>query len=72
MIRRLLQANLRNDAQVIEEVKGYSANIAEARSRFHRKHLSVSLVNDLNRGVYQPLAARIALCSVNRCLNFGS
>lgn len=45
MIRRLLQANLRNDAQAIEEVEGLLSNIAEARSRFHRKHLSrVSLM----------------------------
>ncbi|EAA6487313.1 flagellar export chaperone FliS [Salmonella enterica subsp. enterica serovar Typhimurium] len=30
MIRRLLQANLRNDAQAIEEVEGLLSNIAEA------------------------------------------
>lgn len=30
MIRRLLQANLRNDSQAIEEVEGLLTNIAEA------------------------------------------
>ncbi|WP_233638596.1 flagellar export chaperone FliS, partial [Citrobacter cronae] len=30
MIRRLLQANLRNDCQAIEEVEGLLGNIAEA------------------------------------------
>ena len=30
MIRRLLQANLRNDSQAIEEVEGLLGNIAEA------------------------------------------
>lgn len=64
MIRRLLQANLRNDAQAIEEVKGYSAILQKPGSRFHRKHLSRSLVNDLNRGVYQPLAAYCAAQSI--------
>lgn len=44
MIRRLLQANLRNDAQAIEEVEGLLSN-TEAQAEFHRKHLSgVSLM----------------------------
>ena len=30
MIRRLLQANLRNDCQAIEEVEGLLGNIADA------------------------------------------
>lgn len=39
MIRRLLQANLRNDCQAIEEVEGLLGNIADARNRSHQKHL---------------------------------
>ncbi len=64
MIRRLLQANLRNDAQAIEEVEGLLRILQKPGSRFHRKHLSRSLVNDLNRGVYQPLAAYCAAQSI--------
>lgn len=33
MIRRLLQANLRNDCQAIEEVEELLGNIADARNR---------------------------------------
>lgn len=37
MIRRLLQANLRNDAQAIEEVEGLLSNIAETLKQISPK-----------------------------------
>lgn len=37
MVRRLLQANLRNDSQAIEEVEGLLGNIAEARKQISPK-----------------------------------
>lgn len=64
MIRRLLLANLRNDSQAIEEVEGLLGNIAEASKQISPKASSQSLVNDLSRGVYQPLAAHCAAQSV--------
>ncbi len=54
MIRRLLQANLRNDAQAIEEVEGLLSNIAEARKQISPKasfrvSLMTSTVEFINR-----------------------
>ncbi len=64
MIRRLLQANLRNDAQAIEEVEGLLSDIAKHGNEFHRKHLSKSPLMTSTVEFYQPLAAYCAAQSI--------